>query len=65
MKDSFVFNKIYCIVLMSKRLKTKKKPSLVEREKKIDVFKKITIIQKETLPYQNITMSQIVCNNEE
>jgi hypothetical protein len=33
MKDSFVFNKVYCIVLMSKRLKTKKKPRLVEREK--------------------------------
>ncbi len=34
MKDSFVFNKIYYIVLMSKRLKTKKKPRQVEREEK-------------------------------
>lgn len=65
MKDSFVFNKVYCILLMSKRLKTKKKPRWVEKGKKNAVFKKITITQKETLPYQNITMSQIVCNNEE
>jgi hypothetical protein len=43
MKDSFVFNKVYCILLMSKRLKTKKKPRWVEKGKKNAVFKKITI----------------------
>jgi hypothetical protein len=40
MKDSFVFNKIYYIVLMSKRLKTKKKPRQVEREEKKSTFLK-------------------------
>lgn len=59
---------------MSKRLETKKKPLSIdraraqlkkrekergEREKNEgDVFEKITITSKETLPYQNITMSQ-------
>ena len=71
MKDSFVLNGVYCMLLMSKRLETKKKPRFVarasrEREKerrrrqeiRIDVFEKITITEKETLPYQNITMPQ-------
>ncbi len=42
MKDSFVFNKVYCILLMSKRVKTKKKPRQVEGERK----KKSTFLKK-------------------
>lgn len=54
------------MLLMSRRLETKKKPRYVARAEgerrrqgaRIDVFEKITITEKETLPYQNITMSQ-------
>jgi len=51
MKDSFIFNKVYYISLMSKRLKTRKETSRSrkskrerERKEKNDVFIKITII---------------------
>ena len=68
MKDSFVFNKPYCIELISKWLTNEKgnlywsmefaKEKERKKERKDDVFEKITITLKETLPYQNITLSQ-------
>lgn len=59
--------------MSKKSLNEKKKPYQCRkkwrkkgrRKKSALFFEKITITSKETLPYQNITMLEIVCNKEE